>query len=183
MEHPQNSLITLQSVSGHYSGKLVHFLAFQFLNSPHYIHKASNLSIPPTSHVPMPFLCDAKPVKSVCITVLVWIPEALNITPKALDFLPGSVITLQSISSYCSSQDMYLPPRHSGTAFSQWPVPVLVILFTATSQIDFTPMTYFTITVIAVTHVFIYRMLSFRNTDELCDIINIRYRTLLTAYA
>jgi hypothetical protein len=47
----------------------------------------------------MPVLCDAKPIKSVCSTDLVWIPEALNITPEALDFLQGSVITLQSIAS------------------------------------------------------------------------------------
>jgi hypothetical protein len=71
------------------------FLALQFFISLHHIREASNIyQFHLHPHFPKPFLCDAKPIKSVRSTVVVWILEALNITPKALYFLPSSVITL-----------------------------------------------------------------------------------------
>lgn len=44
-------------------------------------------------------------------------------------------------------------------------------------------MTTFTILVTAITNVFLYGLLSFRNVTELCAITVIRYRTALPVYA
>jgi len=124
-EQPQKKLITLQSNCSQYSAKLHTFSCppvFDF--STLYSEASNTYQFHLLPHLSKPFFSAPTPIKYLhCSTLLAWIPEATQFTPQALHFLPCYVNTLQSISSYSSPQNMYLSPRHSGTVFSQWPVP------------------------------------------------------------
>jgi hypothetical protein len=106
-------------------------------------------------HFPKPFFSEPTPIKSLCSTHPAWTPATTPLTPQALHFLPRSVNTLQSVSNYCSPQNMYLSPTHSGSVFSQWPVYYLHFPLPHLTMI-LSHATSFTKLFIAVTNIFIF---------------------------
>lgn len=97
------------AVCSQYCGKTPYaFLSSSFLFLYTNSETSNNYQFHLYPHFPKPFFSEPTPIKSLCSTLLAWIPEATHLTLQVLHFLPRSVNTLQSISNYSSLQNTYL---------------------------------------------------------------------------
>jgi len=106
MEQPQKKLITLQSNCNQYSVKLHTFSCppvFDF--STLYSEACNSYQFYLHPNFPKSFLSVPTPIKSLCCTLLAWIPEATHFTPPALHFPPCCQYTVVNfqVTVHCTT--------------------------------------------------------------------------------